>query len=65
MDEKDLIDKSTPRCSDDRCPINMFCERYLQNRIDWQKGEKSVSINDFMGREKIGLCDHFLNVDIK
>lgn len=61
---KDLINRDISRCNDDRCPINCFCERYLQMGIDYKKGEKLVPVTDFKGREKVGLCDYFLNVDI-
>lgn len=62
--QKDLIARDISRCSDERCPTSSLCERYLQRRIDRQKGEMSVAITDFRGREKIGLCEHFLNVAI-
>ena len=61
---KDLIHRDISRCNDDRCPTAPFCERYLQMAIDCKKGEKLVSVTDFKGREKVGLCDHFLNVDV-
>lgn len=61
---KDLIHRDISRCNDDRCPTAAFCERYLQMDIDYKKGEKLVSVTDFKGREKVGLCDHFLNVDV-
>lgn len=61
---KDLIHRDISRCNDDRCPTAPFCERYLQMAIDYKKGEKLVSVTDFKGREKVGLCDHFLNVDV-
>jgi 23S rRNA U2552 (ribose-2'-O)-methylase RlmE/FtsJ len=59
---KDLIHLDISRCNDDRCPTAPFCERYLQMAIDYKKGEKLVSVTDFKGREKVGLCDHFLMV---
>lgn len=61
---KDLIHRDISRCNDDRCPIAPFCERNLQMAIDYKKGEKNVPVTDFKGREKVGLCDHFLNVDV-
>ena len=61
---KDLIHRDISRCNDDRCPTAPFCERYLQMAIDYKKGEKLVSVTDFKGREKVGLCDHFLNADV-
>lgn len=61
---KNLIYRDISRCNDDRCPTAPFCERYLQMAIDYKNGEKLVSITDFKGREKVGLCDHFLNVDV-
>ena len=61
---KDLIHRDISRCNDDRCPTALFCKRYLQMAIDYKKGEKLVSVTDFKGREKVGLCDHFLNVDV-
>ena len=61
---KDLIHRDISRCNDDRCPTAPFCERYLQMAIDCKNGEKLVSVTDFKGREKVGLCDHFLNVDV-
>lgn len=61
---KDLIHRDISRCNDDRCPTAPFCERYLQMAIDYKKGEKLVSVTDFKGREKVGLCDHFINVDV-
>ena len=60
----DLIHRDVSRCNDDRCPTAAFCERYLQMGIDYKKGETLVSVTDFKGREKVGLCDHFLNVDV-
>lgn len=62
---KDLIHRDISRCNDDRCQINVFCERYLQMNIDHKKGEKLVTVTDFKGREKVGLCDYFLNVDVE
>lgn len=61
---KDLIHRDISRCNNDRCPTAPFCERYLQMAIDYKNGEKNVSVTDFKGREKVGLCDHFLNVDV-
>lgn len=61
---KDLIHRDISRCNDDRCPTAPFCERYLQMAIDYKKGEKLVSVTDFKGREKVGLCDHFINVGV-
>ena len=61
---KDLIHRDISRCNDDRCPTAPFCERYLQMGIDYKKGETLVSVTDFKGREKVGLCDYFLNVDV-
>ena len=61
---KDLIHRDISRCNDDRCPTAPFCERYLQMAIDYKKGETLVSVTDFKGREKVALCDHFLNVDV-
>jgi hypothetical protein len=61
---KDLINRDISRCNDDRCPTAAFCERYLQMGIDYKKGETLVSVTDFKGREKVGLCDRFLNVDV-
>ena len=60
----DLIHRDISRCKDYECPTNFCCERFLQLRIDYKKGEKLVSVTDFKGREKVGLCDHFLNVDV-
>ena len=61
---KDLIYRDISRCNDDRCPTAPFCERYLQMAIDYKKSENNVSVTDFKGREKVGLCDYFLNVDV-
>ena len=61
---KDLIHRDISRCNDDRCPTAPFCERYLQMAIDYKNGETLVSVTDFKVREKVGLCDHFLNVDV-
>ena len=61
---KDLIYRDISRCNDDRCPTAPFCERYLQMAIDYKKGEEYVWVTDFKGREKVGLCDYFLNVDV-
>ena len=61
---KDLIHRDISRCNDNRCPTAPFCERYLQMAIDYKKGEELVSVTDFKGREKVGLCDYFLNVDV-
>jgi hypothetical protein len=61
---KDLINRDTFRCNDNKCPTAAFCERYLQMRIDYKKGEKLVPVTNFKGSEKVGLCDHFLNVDV-
>ena len=60
---KDLINRDTSRCNDKECPKAAFCERYLQISIDYKKGEKLVPVNNFKGSEKVGLCEHFLNVD--
>ena len=60
---KDLIHRDISRCNDDRCLTAPYCERHLQMSIDYKKGEKNVSVTDFKGREKVGLCDYFLNVD--
>jgi len=61
---KDLIHRDISRCNDNRCPTAPFCERYLQMGIDYKKGKTLVSVTDFKGREKVGLCDHFINVDV-
>jgi len=61
---KDFIHRDISRCNDDRCPTAAFCKRYLQMEIDYKKGETLVSVTDFKGREKVGLCNHFLNVDV-
>ena len=61
---KDLIHRDVSRCNNDKCPTAPFCERYLQIAIDYKKGEKRVSVTDFKGSEKVGLCDYFLNVDV-
>lgn len=60
----DLIPRDISRCNDYRCPTAPFCERYLQMAIDYKKGETLVTVTDFKGREKIGECDYFLNVDV-
>lgn len=62
---KDLISRDISRCNDDRCPTALFCERYLQMSIDYKKNETLVWVNDFKGREKSGLCDYFINVDVE
>ena len=61
---KDLIYRDISRCNDYRCPTAPFCRRNLQMSIDYKKGDTLVSVTDFKGREKVGLCDHFLNVDV-
>lgn len=62
---EDLIHRDISRCNDDKCPTASFCKRYLQLGIDYKKGEKLVSVTDFKGSEKAGLCNHFLNIDIE
>jgi hypothetical protein len=59
-----LIPRDVSRCNDDKCPISAFCERNLQMFIDFKKGEKCISVTNFKGSAKNGLCEHFLNVDI-
>lgn len=61
---KDLIYRDTSRCNNDKCPTAAFCRRYLQMSIDYKKGEKLVSVTDFNGDKKVGLCDYFLNIEI-
>ena len=61
---KDLIHRDISRCNDNRCPTAPVCERYLQIGIDYKKGVTLVSVTNFKGCEKVGLCDHFLNVDV-
>jgi hypothetical protein len=61
---KDLINRDISRCNDSKCPTSAFCERYLQRIIDYKKNETGVSVTYFKGREKNGLCDYFLNVDV-
>jgi hypothetical protein len=61
---KDFIHHDISRCNDYRCPTRAFCSRFRQMAIDIQKGETRVSVTDFNGREKVGLCDYFLNVDV-
>ena len=61
---RDLIYRDISRCNDYQCPTNFCCARFRQMRIDRQKGETLVSVNDFKGREKVGLCDYFINADV-
>lgn len=61
---RDLIYRDISRCNDYKCPTNFCCARFRQLRIDRQKGEMLVSVNDFKGREKVGLCNHFINADV-
>ncbi len=62
-DVKDLIPLDCSRCSDDRCPIAIFCARSRQKTIDYKKGQKNILMTDFKGAEKVGLCDYFLNIE--
>ena len=63
--KNNLIHRDISRCNDDKCPISIFCERYIQMSIDRKNGETNVSVTDFKGREKAGLlCEYFLNVDV-
>ena len=61
---KDLIYRDISRCNDYKCPTRGFCARFRQMAIDRQKGETIISVNDFNGREKVGLCDYFINADV-
>lgn len=62
---KDLILNDVSRCNNYKCPINAFCARFRQLRIDSEKGDKvEVPVNHFDGDKKIGLCDHFINADV-
>lgn len=65
LSKKDLIHRDISRCNDDKCPTSSFCKRYLQMAIDYKKNEKLVSVTDFKGREKNGLCNYFLNINLK
>ncbi len=58
---KDLISRDISRCNDNQCHTRGFCSRFMQMEIDRKKGETIVSVNDFNGREKVGLCDYFIN----
>lgn len=59
-----LINRDMARCNDWKCPIGHFCCRYLQMKIDREKGEKQVSVTDFNGRSG-EVCNHFINVEFK
>jgi hypothetical protein len=61
---KDLIHNDISRCNDYKCPIGAFCARFRQLRFDKENGNTQMSVTDFKGREKKGLCDYFLNADI-
>ena len=61
---KDLIYRDVSRCNDYQCQTRGFCARFRQIAIDRQKGENLVSVSDFNGREKVGLCDYFINADV-
>jgi len=61
--KKDLIANDISRCNDYRCPTRGFCARFRQLRFDNETGIKHMSVTDFKGREKNGLCDHFINVE--
>lgn len=61
---EDLIPNDISRCNDYQCPTRVYCRRFLQRGIDYKKGETRIPVTDYRGREKRGLCDHFLNVDV-
>ena len=59
-----LIHNDISRCNDYKCPIGAFCARLRQLHIDKENGNTQMSVTDFKGREKNGLCDYFLNADV-
>ena len=59
---EDLIHNDISRCNDYKCPTNFCCARFRQLRFDRENGNH-FSVTDFEGREKTGLCEHFINVD--
>jgi hypothetical protein len=63
-DSADLISRDMSRCNDYRCPTAPFCERRIQMSIDYAKGDTTAPVTDFKGRERSGLCDYFLNIDV-
>lgn len=60
----DLINNDTSRCNDYKCPTGAFCARFRQLRFDKEKGNTHMSVTNFHGRDKIGLCEYFINADI-
>lgn len=61
---KDLIHNDISRCNDYKCQTGAFCARFRQLRFDKENGNTQMSVTDFKGREKKGLCDYFLNADV-
>ena len=61
---KNLINNDISRCNDYACPTNAYCARFKQLHIDKENSNGIVSVTNFMGCEKKGLCDNFLNSDI-
>jgi hypothetical protein len=59
-----LIHNDISRCNDYKCPTGAFCARYRQLRFDRENGNTKMSVTDFKGREKNGLCDYFINADV-
>lgn len=64
MDLKNLITNDISRCNDYKCPTAAFCARFKQLSIDLKNGNKAISVTNFKGCEKKGLCDYFLNADV-
>lgn len=61
---KDIINNDVSRCNDYKCPTNAFCARFRQLRYDKQNGIKPITVINFKGVEKTGLCEYFINADI-
>ena len=61
---ENLISNDISRCNDYKCPTRAFCARFRQLRFDKENGNTQISVTDFKGREKNGLCDYFLNADV-
>ena len=64
MDIKNLITNDISRCNDYKCQTAAFCARFKQLSIDLKTGNKAISVTNFKGFEKNGLCDYFLNADV-
>ena len=59
-----LIPNDVSRCNDDKCLTRGFCARLWQLRLDREIGNNRISVTDFKGRDKKGLCYYFINTDV-